>query len=129
MKKIALTLLFSLSLLHAQDEMLRETPYAIVKQTLAKGKPIFVEAGSDSCHSCQIMGKTLYKIAKKHPSYNINFVNVKKEREAAFALKIQMIPTQLIFNKQGKEVYRHVGILAPEQVEALLKVHEFATIK
>ena len=118
MKKLFLLLsLFLLSgLLLADEPMLRETPYQYVASSIGKGKPYFLEVGSDSCHSCQIMGKLLYKVHKKYPRYEIHFINVKKEREVAYALKIQMIPTQLIFDARGHEVYRHVGLLTTEDL-------------
>ena len=109
----------------ADEPMLKETAYAYVKSSIGKGKPHFVEVGSESCHSCKVMGKLLYKVTRKYPSYNINFVNVKKERQAAYDLKIRMIPTQLIFDKDGKEVYRHVGVLATNDLLELFKTYKF----
>lgn len=109
----------------ADEPMLKETAYVYVKSSIGKGKPHFVEVGSESCQSCKIMGKLLYKVAKKYPSYNINFVNVKKERQAAYDLQIRMIPTQLIFDKEGREVYRHVGVLATNDLLELFKTYKF----
>ncbi|HFU74205.1 MAG TPA: thioredoxin [Helicobacteraceae bacterium] len=119
-----LLLTFTLSAV-AEEPMLRETPYAFVKESIGKGKPHFVEVGSDSCHSCQIMGRLLYKVQKEYPHYNIDFVNVKREREAAYELKIQMIPTQLIFDKTGQEVYRHVGPLDTTTLMSLFTTYQF----
>jgi len=110
-----ITLLFTMNLF-ASEPMLQETPYVYVSSSIGKGKPYFLEVGSDSCHSCQIMGKLLYKVHKKYPQYEIHFINVKKERQAAYALKIQMIPTQLVFDAQGREVYRHVGLLTTDDL-------------
>ncbi|MGB5965916.1 MAG: thioredoxin family protein [Sulfurimonadaceae bacterium] len=125
-KKVFLLLLLTFSFNALADEpMLHETAFSIVQESMGKGKPNFVEVGSESCHSCKIMGKLLYKVAQKYPSYNINFVNVKKERQAAYDLKIQMIPTQLIFDKDGKEVYRHVGALATNDLLELFKTYKF----
>lgn len=109
----------------ADEPMLKETAYVYVKSSIGKGKPHFVEVGSESCHSCKVMGKLLYKVKQKYPSYNINFVNVKKERQAAYELQIRMIPTQLIFDKEGKEVYRHVGALATDDLLELFKTYKF----
>jgi len=100
--------------------MLKETPYAQVKDLIGKGKPYFLEIGSDSCRSCRVMGKMLYTITQKDPSLNIYFINVHTEREVANALKIMMIPTQLIFDAQGAEVYRHVGKLEEAELELTL---------
>ena len=124
MKKIVLMAL-ALYIAQAKEPMLRETAYKYVKSSIGKGMPHFVEMGSDSCHSCQVMGRTLYKVHKQNPTYNMSFVNVKKERQAAFDMKIRMIPTQLIFDKKGKEVYRHVGVLSASKLMGVLKKYKF----
>lgn len=109
----------------ADEQMLKESQYKYVEQSIGKGKPYFLEVGSDSCYSCQVMGKMLYKVVAKHPEYNIHFINVKKEREVAYKLKIRMIPTQIVYDKNGREVYRHIGILSSEKLEELFKVYAF----
>ena len=106
--------------LFADEAMLKETSFAQVLEKMDKGRALFLEVGSDSCHSCQIMGKLLYTVKQEHPNYPIYFVNVKKERKAAFKLKIQMIPTQIVIDTNGKEAYRHVGILTKEELYSLL---------
>jgi len=121
-KKIILILGILLSVsLFAEEPMLKETPFAEVLQQLGKHKMTFIEVGSDSCHSCQIMGRKLYKIKQQHPEYPIYFVNVHKEREAAYRLRVQMIPTQIVVNSKGYEVYRHVGILSQEEILNIFK--------
>ena len=109
----------------AQEHMLKESQYKFVEQSIGKGKPYFLELGSDSCYSCKVMGSMLYKITQKYPKYNIHYVNVKKEREVAFKLKIRMIPTQIIYDKDGKEVYRHIGVLGSSELTNLFKTYHF----
>jgi len=122
MKKIVLFLGVLLSVtLFAEEPMLKETPFSELLKQIGKNKITFIEVGSDSCHSCQIMGRKLYKIKQQHPEYPIYFVNVHKEREAAYRLRVQMIPTQIVLNTQGYEVYRHVGILSEKELLNLFK--------
>jgi len=109
----------------ADESMLKESQYKYVAQSTGKGKPYFLEVGSDSCYSCQVMGRMLYKVVQKHPEYNIHFINVKKERDAAYTLQIRMIPTQIIYDKNGKEVYRHIGILSSGELRSLLQEYSF----
>ena len=118
-------LTFSAISLYADAPMLRATPYKFVEKSIGKGKPHFVEFGSDSCHSCQVMGKELYKTKQNHPEYNIEFVDVKHEREAAYKFQIRMIPTQVIFDANGKEVYRHIGLLGQEELAKLFNTYKF----
>ena len=100
--------------------MLKETPYAQVKDLIGKGKPYFLEVGSDTCRSCRIMGKMLYTITQEDPSLNIHFINLHKERAVAKELKIMMIPTQLIFDANGTEVFRHIGVIEEDELSNIL---------
>lgn len=109
----------------ADEPMLKESQFKYVAQSIGKGKPYFLEVGSDRCYSCQKMGRLLYKVVQKNPEYNIYFINVAKNRVAARMLGIQMIPTQIIYDKNGKEVYRHIGILSTNQVNSLLQKYSF----
>lgn len=118
-------LMFFATQVIAEEHMLKESKYKYVQTSIGKGKPYFLEVGSDSCHSCQIMGGMLYKVSQKHPEYNIHFINVKKERGAAYDLKVRMIPTQIIYDKNGKEIYRHIGVLSGDELNSLFKQHLF----
>jgi len=109
----------------ADEPMLKASPYEFVKTSIGKGKPYFLEIGSDSCHSCQIMGKMLYQVTQRHPEYQIHFIDVGKERQVAFDLLVRMIPTQIIYDKEGKEVYRHIGVLGGEELQKVLRDYHF----
>lgn len=124
MKVLILVFLF-LGSLFGDDAMLQASKYEFVSQSIGKGKPYFLEVGAESCRSCQIMGQMLYKITQKHPNYNIHFINVAKDRKTAMELGIRMIPTQIIYDKEGKEVYRHIGVLSSEQLSNLFEEYKF----
>jgi len=118
-KKLLLTALFTFAL-HATEPMLPATPYEELS-SVENNSSYFLEVGSEHCKSCQAMGRLLYKEKEKYPKANLFFINIQKEREVAVKLKIQMIPTQLIFDANNSEVYRHVGKLSQEELEALMK--------
>ena len=119
MKKIATLLFFSLTLV-ASQKMLQATPFVQVIKKIGNGLPAFIELGAESCHSCQMMGKLLYEAKRNHPAYPIYFIDVRKERQAAYEFRIQMIPTQIVVDGKGDEVYRHVGAMKPQELENLL---------
>ncbi|UFH60305.1 thioredoxin family protein [Sulfurovum mangrovi] len=122
---ITVFLMLFASVASGDDHMLKESAYAQVKQSIGKGKPYFLEVGSDSCHSCKVMSQMLYEARQKHPGYNISFINVKKERDAASELHVMMIPTQIIYDGNGKEVYRHIGVLSEDELAALFTTYMF----
>lgn len=109
----------------ADEQMLQESKFKYVEMSIGKGKPFFLEVGAKSCHSCVIMGKMLYKVTQQHPEYNIHFINVQKERDAAYELQVRMIPTQIIYDKNGKEVYRHIGVLGDDELKKLFQTYSF----
>ena len=51
----------------------------------------------------------------------IVFIDVWKDRSQAKRFKIRAIPTQIFFNKEGKEVIRHVGFISEKAIVQQLK--------
>ena len=121
MNKSLLILLFSYVIAFANEPMLEATPFIKVLREIPKHKKTFIEVGSEHCHACQKMGKLLYKIKREHPEYSIFFVDVSKEREAAYRMQVRMIPTQIVVDSKGNEIYRHIGFLDAGSVLKILK--------
>ena len=44
-----------------------------------------------------------------------------KDKEPAQRFGIRAIPTQIFFDKEGKEIYRHVGFLSEEAIVSQLQ--------
>jgi thioredoxin 1 len=103
---------------------LQPRPYALVKQEIGKGQVVMVEAGSTMCQSCKEMGELLYHEMEINPKRKIFFVNVGEERNAARAMKIQMIPTQIVYDNNGKEIDRHIGGFTTEGLKQFLAKHK-----
>ena len=116
MKKSLFGLFFSVAVVFASEPMLQSTPFIKVLREIPKHKKTFIEVGSEHCHACQKMGKLLYKIKQEHPDYPIFFVDVSKEREAAYRMQVRMIPTQIVVDSKGNEIYRHIGFLDKKSV-------------
>lgn len=118
--------LFTLATLCASlySAELQPRPYALVKQEIGKGQVVMVEAGSTKCQACKEMGELLYREMQINPKRKIFFVNVGKERDAARAMKIQMIPTQIVYDKNGKEIDRHIGGFTTDGLKRFLAKHK-----
>lgn len=102
---------------------LQPRPYALVKQEIGKGQTVMIEAGSTKCRACKEMGELLYREMELNPKRKIFFVDVGRERDAARAMKIQMIPTQIVYDKNGKEIDRHIGGFTTPGLKAFLARH------
>ncbi|MGB5156327.1 thioredoxin family protein [Desulfobacterium sp. N47] len=78
----------------------------------AKGMVTMIDLGATSCIPCKMMAPVLEKMEKKYAGKAVvHFYDVWKDREPAIRFGIRAIPTQIFFDKEGKEVYRHLGFM------------------
>ena len=123
-RRVIIFLVFlGLGYLNAGDEkpLLKPTPFVKVQQLTAKGKPLMLEFGAESCYSCRVMGQLLYEIKQDNPKSNIYFIDIYKDMQYAKKYKIRMIPTQLFLDKSGKVLGKHIGIFKKEELKSVLK--------
>lgn len=87
-----------------------------------KGTVTMIDLGADSCVPCKLMAPILKKLEKEYKGRAaIVFIDVWKHKEQAKRFGIRVIPTQVFFDKDGKEVYRHVGFMSEKAIVAQLK--------
>ena len=87
----------------------------------AKGVVTMVDLGAKKCVPCKMMMPVMEKIEKAYQGKAvIHFFDVWEDREPATRFGIQGIPTQIFFDKDAKEVYRHVGFLSEEAIVSQL---------
>ena len=85
---------------------------AIIRQALSCGKPAVIDLGARTCIPCRKMAPILESLAGEYGGRaSVLFIDVHEDQAAARKFRVQMIPTQIFFNAQGKEVNRHVGFL------------------
>lgn len=51
----------------------------------------------------------------------VEFIDVWKDTAAGERYKVEMIPTQIFFDKDGKELFRHAGFFSKEAIVAKWK--------
>ncbi len=82
--------------------------------------PRMVDVGKTYCIPCKMMVPVLQEAQLRYKGKAvIEFVDLEAHPEAAQQYKIMMIPTQVFYNSDGKEVDRHVGFLPFEEVEKI----------
>ncbi|MBW2557340.1 MAG: thioredoxin fold domain-containing protein [Deltaproteobacteria bacterium] len=87
-----------------------------------KGMVTMIDLGADKCIPCKMMAPILEKMGKVYEGRAaIVFIDVWKNREQAERFGIRLIPTQIFFNSEGQEVYRHVGFMGEEDIIAQLE--------
>ena len=99
---------------------------AVVKQALSSGKPVVIDLGARTCIPCKKMAPILESLAGEYRSRaNVLFIDVWENEAAAEKFRVQMIPTQIFFNAQGKEVKRHTGFMEKADIIKELKAAGF----
>ena len=87
-----------------------------------KGMVTMVDLGADSCIPCKMMTPIITKLEKAYQGKAaIVFIDVWKDKEPAKRFGIRAIPTQIFFDKNGKEVYRHTGFMGEADIVSQLK--------
>jgi thiol-disulfide isomerase/thioredoxin len=79
---------------------------------VAKKLPRVVDLGADKCKACKELAPILEQLRKEYEGRVIvEFIDVWKNPKAGEPYKISAIPTQVFFDADGKEVWRHLGFL------------------
>ena len=109
---------FSAAWLRAHAAAMLDTP---VDQARRSGKPSLVDFGAGGCSDCDRMTPILDELGKTYREQcNVLVVSVRDNPIMGYRYGIRAIPVQVLFDAQGKEVYRHVGFWAQEEIVAKL---------
>ena len=84
-----------------------------------KKLPRMVDLGADKCIPCKMMAPILEELKKEYAGrVDVEFIDVWKNPTAGSEYGIQMIPTQILYGASGKELFRHTGFFAKEDILA-----------
>jgi thioredoxin 1 len=87
-----------------------------------KGMVTMIDLGATACIPCKLMAPILVKLEKQYAGRAaVVFFDVWKDQAPAKRFGIRTIPTQIFFDKDGKEVYRHEGFLSEEEIISRFK--------
>lgn len=85
----------------------------------AESLPKLVDVGADKCIPCIKMAPILDKLKEDFAGkMDVQFVDAWKNRQKAAEYGVQMIPTQIFYASDGKELYRHTGFYSREAILA-----------
>ncbi|MFO7676185.1 MAG: thioredoxin family protein [bacterium] len=86
--------------------------------------PRMWDFGSDNCLPCVEMEKILTPLMTDYKGrVDIRIINVYQDRERTMQARIQIIPTQIFYDPEGRELFRHIGIYPRDSIVA--KFREF----
>jgi thioredoxin 1 len=88
----------------------------------SKHKVTFIEIGADKCIPCKAMQPIMKEIASEYKGkIQVVFYDVWKFPSYARDYGVQVIPTQVFLNPEGKEIFRHTGIFPKEDILSMLR--------
>ena len=91
------------------------------KNVPVKGMVTMVDLGAASCIPCKMMAPILNKLEKRYQGKAaVVFIDLRYNRDAAQRFEVQAIPTQSFFDKNGREISRHIGFMSEEAIVARL---------
>jgi thioredoxin 1 len=90
--------------------------------TNAAGLPRLVDLGAGKCIPCKMMAPILEELKTEYAgSMEVVFIDVWQDKDAGQKYGIQSIPTQIFYDASGKELFRHEGFFAKEEILAKWK--------
>jgi thioredoxin 1 len=79
--------------------------------------PKLIDLGAGKCIPCKMMKPILDELKRDYADRFITeFIDVWENPEAGKPYGIEMIPTQIFFDAEGKELFRHVGFFGKEDI-------------
>lgn len=95
---------------------------APIPEVPVKGMVTVVDLGAKTCIPCKMMVPVLDAMGKEYQGKaSVIFIDVRENPDQATKFGIRSIPTQIFFNKDGKEVYRHEGFLDQKPFDDMMK--------
>ncbi|MDX8381820.1 MAG: thioredoxin family protein [Ghiorsea sp.] len=81
------------------------------------GQVTMIDLGAHTCTPCKLMEPILTKLKKDYQGKaTIAFIDVRENRDEGYKYDIRAIPTQIFYDIEGKEVYRHEVFLAEASI-------------
>lgn len=88
----------------------------------ARALPRMVDLGADKCIPCKKMAPILAELKTEYAGKaTVEFIDVWKNPKAGEPYDIRIIPTQIFFDEEGKEIWRHEGFLPKDEIITKLK--------
>jgi len=82
-----------------------------------KHLPRLVDLGAGKCIPCKLMAPILEELRKEYKGkFDVIVIDVWENRAEARRYGIRVIPTQIFYDAEGKELYRHQGFFGKDDI-------------
>ncbi len=111
-------LLFSHQTSFSQPLVDKRFPNDIVQSRLPK----LLDFGMGTCIPCKKMAPILKELSEEYKGrVDIRIIEVYREREMTQANRIRLIPTQVFYDSNHNEAFRHEGFMEKEQIKKVFE--------
>ena len=87
-----------------------------------KGMVTLVDVGAASCIPCKMMAPILEELKREYQGKaEVHFVDVRLDKQAVDRFRVKGIPSQVFYDREGKEVYRHLGFMDKKAMVMVLQ--------
>jgi thioredoxin 1 len=84
--------------------------------------PVLYEFGANRCAQCKKMGPIMEALREEYQGrLEVRKINIESDDETTLRFAVQVIPCQVLVDKDGKEVFRHEGFLEKEKIERVIE--------
>lgn len=84
--------------------------------------PLLLDLGAGKCIPCKMMEPILHELeADYNGVMDVRFIDVWKAPEEGRKYSVRIIPTQIFYDSEGKELFRHEGFFSKEDILAKWK--------
>ena len=81
--------------------------------------PKLLDLGANKCIPCKMMAPILEELKMEYAGQlDVEFIDVWQNKDAGKPYKVEMIPTQIFFDANGKELFRHTGFMPKADILA-----------
>lgn len=86
-------------------------------QAAARKLPKLLDLGAGKCIPCKAMAPILEDLKREYAGrMEVEFIDVWQNPEASKKHGIEIIPTQIFYNAEGKEIFRHAGFYGKQDI-------------
>ena len=90
------------------------------KPAAEEKRPRLVDLGADKCIPCKKMAPILEQLREEYKGrLDVEFIDVWKNPGAGRQYGIRVIPTQILYDREGTEVWRHRGFISKENLKTV----------
>ena len=97
-----------------------DSKQSVIPPVPTPGLVTMVDLGAHKCIPCKMMAPIIAELQVEYAGRaSIIFIDVWESRKQAQRFGIRGIPTQIFYDKQGKEIKRHLGFFDKKSIEAV----------